>query len=105
MPHHVSREFDAQGNLVAEQFYREGNQDGRYRAWYTPTQLRYTLNFKQGLPTGNWKFYYESGQKLAEIRMSPSGLPQHYEFFDVDGTPQKVDNPAIWLQAQLKSKP
>lgn len=60
--------------LVAEEnLYQNGN-------------IRYRKDYKNGQPTGTWKFYYENGKTFAEADFSNNEFGDNWKFFAEDGS-------------------
>ena len=53
---------------------------------YQNGQLRYRKDYKDGQPTGLWKFYYESGKTFAEADFSKNEFGDNWKFFAEDGS-------------------
>ena len=53
---------------------------------YENGQLRYRKDYKDGQPTGMWKFYYENGKTFAEADFSKNEFGDNWKFFAEDGS-------------------
>ena len=53
---------------------------------YQNGQLRYRKDYKDGQPTGLWKFYYENGKTFAEADFSKNEFGDNWKFFAEDGS-------------------
>ncbi len=58
--------YNAQGNIIAETSFKNGQADGPSKTYHANDQLRAERNYQAGKPKGLWKFYYDDGQLKAE---------------------------------------
>ncbi len=71
-------------------YYTQGNDDKKALVaeenLYENGQTRYRKDYKDGQPSGLWKFYYEDGKIFAEADFSKNEFGDNWHFYNPDGT-------------------
>jgi len=72
--------------------YNNDEKVGLWQSWYKNGKVDYLGEYIDGNRTGDWKFYFESGN-LAAIEVYENGEAIDAKWFDEDGNPVKAIEP------------
>ncbi|MEX2336773.1 MAG: hypothetical protein WD555_05840 [Fulvivirga sp.] len=77
--------YSATGSLIAESYYKKGQLDGEFKAYFISELLNVEGNFYQNKETGLWQWYFENGQLESSINFTNGKKDGVQEFYNEAG--------------------
>ncbi len=90
--------YNAQGNIIAETSFKNGQADGPSKTYHANGQLRAERNYQAGKPKGLWKFYYDDGQLEEEGFYKDGKRVGQWKSYDGNGL---INDVRIWSYGTL----
>ena len=81
---------DKRGNKVYEANYKNGEQDGEVKSYFSSGKLYMIGKYDNGEKTGVWQYFNRDGTQTSRINYDKDELDGKQEYFYADGTPKSV---------------
>src|SRR5690606_25679128 len=83
-------DFNAAGRAILRGQYAGGKKEGKFTAYHPNGQVKWTVSFRNDVPSGPWLLYYPDGKPLLEVEYGATGTAIR-NFWDARGRQRVTD--------------